>query len=251
MVRCAVRTVEETARFVIGRSLGRLLQSSMVFGVVEKSDLAEILFQRRICIPLVLAWDVCWGLNHTMKRATTIRRQNNHQRSIVMHNETDKTMSRTHGHEQKVWLKILIVITVFLGCLATRCWLHFFQSYRGDIKILCQLRSMLDGFFAMMPLCDWFMCLESSKLSGASLYSVGAHFYTQLTISGVILIAKRPNCCLFCFPLIVISMLVSGIGCFVATLFGDFLHATVFGVIAANATGNFFFAERKLKMQRQ
>ena len=164
-----------------------------------------------------------------------------------MYNEPGQAVSQTCRGWQVVWQKILVAIAVFLGCLAIRCWLHYFQSRIGSVNLLYQLRCVLDGFFVAMPQFDWFMCLESSKLSGKDVYLVGAYFYTQLTISGIILIAKRPIIYLLCFPLIIIGMLVPGISCFVATLFGDFFPAAIFGVIVANATGNFYFAKRKLK----
>ena len=176
--------------------------------------------------------------------------QCHHQRSTVMHNEIDQSASPTCGPWQNAWRIVLIVITIFLGCLAVRLWLHFFQARTDDIKMLYLLRCNLDEFFGMMPKLDWFMCLENSKLSGKSLYGVGAHFYTQLAIPGVVLIARaqwRPIIYILCFLMIIIAAFIMGVGCIAALLMGDFLPSAVFGIIFANAAGNFYLVKRKFK----
>ena len=85
-----------------------------------------------------------------------------------MHNEMGRPVVGTRGQWQSVLRNVLIVVTVFLGCLAVRCWLHYFQSHIDDYKILSLLRCMFDKLFAKIPKLDWFMCLESSKLTGKS-----------------------------------------------------------------------------------
>ena len=171
-----------------------------------------------------------------------------------MHNEIDKSTPPTCGSGQTAWRIVLIAITVFLGCLAVRLWLHFFQAQTDGIKMLYLLRCNLDKFFGMMPKLDWYMCLESSKLSGKSLYGVGAQFYTQLAIPGVVLIVRaqwRPIVYLLCLLIIIIAVLSMGVGCIAALLMGDFLPFAVFGMIFANAAGNFYLVKRKFKSLKE
>lgn len=171
-----------------------------------------------------------------------------------MHNEMSQAASPTCGSWQRVWRIALITITVFLVCLAVRLWLHFFQLHTDGIKVLYLLRSNLDELFGMMPKLDWFLCLENSKLSGKSLYGVGAQFYTQLAIPGVALIVRaqwRLIVYLLCLLIIIIAVLSMGVGCAVALLMGDFLHSVVFGIILANAVGNFYLVRKKLKRLKE